>query len=76
MTFSAAITSLLEEAAVREEIGVEAVTMPANHGHRRTPPPIHAAQYLRAHVLELPIHQDDGPSQAAYISGQVLRLEL
>jgi hypothetical protein len=34
------------------------------------------AQYLRAHVLELPIHQDVGPSQVEYIADQVLRLEL
>jgi len=34
------------------------------------------AQYLRAHVLELPIHQDVGPSQVEYIAEQVLRLEL
>jgi hypothetical protein len=34
------------------------------------------AQYLRAHVLELPIHQDVTRSQVEYISDQVLRLEL
>jgi dTDP-4-amino-4,6-dideoxygalactose transaminase len=34
------------------------------------------AQYLRAHVLELPIHQDVGPAQVEYIADQVLRLEL
>jgi len=34
------------------------------------------AQYLRAHVLELPIHQDVGPSQVEYIADQVLRLDL
>jgi dTDP-4-amino-4,6-dideoxygalactose transaminase len=34
------------------------------------------AQYLRAHVLELPIHQDVGPAQVQYIADQVLRLEL
>jgi perosamine synthetase len=34
------------------------------------------AQFLRAHVLELPIHQDVGPSQVEYIADQVLRLEL
>jgi dTDP-4-amino-4,6-dideoxygalactose transaminase len=34
------------------------------------------AKYLRAHVLELPIHQDVGPSQVEYIADQVLRLEL
>ena len=34
------------------------------------------AQYLRAHVLELPIHQDGGPSQVEYIADQVLRLDL
>jgi dTDP-4-amino-4,6-dideoxygalactose transaminase len=34
------------------------------------------AQYLRAHVLELPIHQDVGPSQVEYIANQVLNLEL
>src|ERR1051326_2920211 len=34
------------------------------------------AQYLRAHVLELPIHQDVRPSQVEYIADQVLRLEL
>jgi hypothetical protein len=34
------------------------------------------AQYLRAHVLELPIHQDVGPTQVEYIAEQVLRLEL
>jgi perosamine synthetase len=34
------------------------------------------AQYLRAHVLELPIHQDVGPVQVEYIADQVLRLEL
>ncbi len=34
------------------------------------------AQYLRAHVLELPIHQDVGPAQVEYIAEQVLRLEL
>ena len=34
------------------------------------------ARYLRAHVLELPIHQDVTPSQVEYIAEQVLRLEL
>jgi dTDP-4-amino-4,6-dideoxygalactose transaminase len=34
------------------------------------------AQYLRAHVLELPIHQGVEPSQVEYIADQVLRLEL
>jgi hypothetical protein len=34
------------------------------------------ALYLRAHVLELPIHQDVTRSQVEYIAGQVLRLEL
>jgi dTDP-4-amino-4,6-dideoxygalactose transaminase len=34
------------------------------------------AQYLRAHVLELPIHQDVGPAQVQYIADQVLGLEL
>jgi perosamine synthetase len=34
------------------------------------------AQYLRAHVLELPIHQDVTRSQVEYIAAQVLRLEL
>jgi dTDP-4-amino-4,6-dideoxygalactose transaminase len=34
------------------------------------------AQYLRAHVLELPIHQDVTPSQVEYIADQVLRLNL
>ena len=34
------------------------------------------AKYLRAHVLELPIHQDVGPSQVGYIADHVLRLEL
>ena len=34
------------------------------------------AQYLRAHVLELPIHQDVNRSQVEYIADQVLRLEL
>jgi dTDP-4-amino-4,6-dideoxygalactose transaminase len=34
------------------------------------------AQYLRAHVLELPIHQDVGPAQVKYIADQVLSLDL
>jgi hypothetical protein len=34
------------------------------------------AQYLRANVLELPVHQDLGPSQVEYISEHVLRMEL
>ncbi len=34
------------------------------------------ARYLRAHVLELPIHQDVTRSQVEYIADQVLRLEL
>jgi dTDP-4-amino-4,6-dideoxygalactose transaminase len=34
------------------------------------------ARYLRAHVLELPIHQDVSRSQVEYIADQVLRLEL
>jgi dTDP-4-amino-4,6-dideoxygalactose transaminase len=34
------------------------------------------AQYLRSHVLELPIHQDVTPAQVEYIAGQVLSLEL
>lgn len=34
------------------------------------------ARYLRAHVLELPIHQDVTPSQVEYIADHVLRLEL
>jgi dTDP-4-amino-4,6-dideoxygalactose transaminase len=34
------------------------------------------ARYLRAHVLELPIHQDVTLSQVEYIADQVLRLEL
>jgi dTDP-4-amino-4,6-dideoxygalactose transaminase len=34
------------------------------------------AQFLRAHVLELPIHQGVNSSQAEYICDQVLRLNL
>jgi dTDP-4-amino-4,6-dideoxygalactose transaminase len=34
------------------------------------------ARYLRAHVLELPIHQDVTPAQVEYIATQVLRLKL
>jgi hypothetical protein len=34
------------------------------------------AQYLRAHVLELPIHQGVNRAQVEYIADQVLRLEL
>ena len=34
------------------------------------------ARYLRAHVLELPIHQGVSRSQVEYIADQVLRLEL
>jgi dTDP-4-amino-4,6-dideoxygalactose transaminase len=34
------------------------------------------AQYLRTHVLELPIHQDVGPAQVKYIADQVLSLDL
>jgi hypothetical protein len=34
------------------------------------------AQYLRAHVLELPIHQGVDPLQVDYIADQVLHLEL
>ena len=34
------------------------------------------ARYLRAHVLELPIHQDVSRAQVEYIADQVLRLEL
>jgi dTDP-4-amino-4,6-dideoxygalactose transaminase len=34
------------------------------------------AQYLRAHVLEIPIHQDVSRPQVEYIADQVLRLEL
>jgi perosamine synthetase len=32
------------------------------------------ARYLRAHVLELPIHQDVTPSQVAYMAEQIIRL--
>jgi dTDP-4-amino-4,6-dideoxygalactose transaminase len=34
------------------------------------------ARYLRAHVLELPIHQDVTSAQVEYTASQVLRLEL
>jgi dTDP-4-amino-4,6-dideoxygalactose transaminase len=34
------------------------------------------AQYLRAHVLELPIHQSVNEAQVEYIADQVTRLEL
>lgn len=34
------------------------------------------ARYLRAHVLELPIHQDVTSSQVEYAANQVLRLKL
>ena len=34
------------------------------------------ARYLRAHVLELPIHQDVTTAQVEYTAQQVLRLEL
>jgi len=34
------------------------------------------AEYLRAHVLEIPIHQDVSPSQVEYVADQVLGLEL
>lgn len=34
------------------------------------------AQYLRDHVLELPIHQDITPSQVEYMAEQVLSLKL
>jgi dTDP-4-amino-4,6-dideoxygalactose transaminase len=33
------------------------------------------AQYLRAHLLELPIHQDITPQQVQYTADQVLRLQ-
>jgi len=34
------------------------------------------AQFLRDHVLELPIHQDVGTAQVEYMADQVLRLQL
>ena len=34
------------------------------------------AQFLRDHVLELPIHQDITPSQVEYMAGHVLNLKL
>jgi hypothetical protein len=34
------------------------------------------AHYLRAHVLELPIHQDVTASQVEYMADQLLRLKL
>jgi hypothetical protein len=34
------------------------------------------AQYLRNHLLELPIHQGVGPPQVHYIANQVERLKL
>jgi hypothetical protein len=33
------------------------------------------ARYLRAHVLELPIHQDVTPRQVDYIAREVKRLQ-
>jgi dTDP-4-amino-4,6-dideoxygalactose transaminase len=41
-----------------------------NGGHRSD------AQYLRNHLLELPIHQGVGPPQVHYIANQVERLKL
>lgn len=34
------------------------------------------ARHLRAHLLELPIHQDVTPSQVQYIAGQVRRMKM
>ena len=34
------------------------------------------ARFLRAHVLELPIHQDLRPEQLAYMATEVRRLDL
>jgi len=34
------------------------------------------ARHLRAHVLELPIHQDVSPSQVQYIASQVRRMKM
>ncbi|MBI4609205.1 MAG: DegT/DnrJ/EryC1/StrS family aminotransferase [Candidatus Rokubacteria bacterium] len=34
------------------------------------------ARFLRAHVLELPIHQDITPAQVSYMADQVVRLKL
>jgi hypothetical protein len=35
-----------------------------------------SARYLRAHVLELPIHQNVTPAEVEYIASHVLRLKL
>jgi hypothetical protein len=39
-------------------------------------PGFEEAQFLRDHVLELPIHQDVGAAQVEYMADQVLRLGL
>jgi len=63
-------------AAALRERGIGAVEFwnygdPRANGHGASD-----AQYLRQHVLELPIHQNVTPSQVEYIAEQVLRLKL
>jgi dTDP-4-amino-4,6-dideoxygalactose transaminase len=65
-----------EAAEALKDRGVEAVEL-WNRGDAHVPPAMSAdAQYLRNHVLELPIHQGIGTDQVDYIADQVLRLGL
>lgn len=45
-----------------------------NYGDADAHSPGSDADYLRQHVLELPIHQDVTPEQVAYVADQVLRV--
>lgn len=56
--------------------GIEAVEF-WNFGDPEARGPAYSeAQFLRDHLLELPIHQDVTPDQVEYIADQVLRLHL
>lgn len=56
------------------ERGIGAVEFWNEGGEGASPDCGPDARYLRAHVLELPIHQDVSPAQVDYIAGQVRHL--
>jgi hypothetical protein len=55
--------------------GIEAIEF-WNHGDPEGTRPGSAAQFLRQHLLEVPIHQDITPLQMEYIADQVSRIGL
>lgn len=74
--FPILVTDKAAAAHALAQLGIEATEL-WNHGDPQVPADISAdAEFLRKHVLELPIHQGVSDIQLEYMAEQVLRLGL